>query len=24
VKFVPVPRNTAGPVFGVRIFTEKK
>jgi hypothetical protein len=24
VKFVPVPRNTAGPVFGVRLFTEKK
>jgi hypothetical protein len=24
VKFVPVLRNTAGPVFGVRIFTEKK
>jgi hypothetical protein len=24
VKFVPVPRNTAGPVFGVRMFTEKK
>jgi DUF1680 family protein len=24
VRFVPLPRNTAGPVFGVRIFTERK
>jgi DUF1680 family protein len=23
VRFAPVPRNTAGPVFGVRIFTDK-